>query len=141
MAEQTVEMAGAMAKAGVGLLALPLVELPAIASVQVRIDGGQAYVSLQLSAVGGGDAAVGLLAWADVLPEHAVTGLEGDDYIRVAVSGVIDGVRVEVWTHFRGEHLVDTGCFLGLPLDRESHALPLGALRALVQRRAVSAHV
>lgn len=141
MSERAVEMARAMVKVGVGLLALPLVELPGIASVQVRASGAQAQVSLQLSAVEGHHQVAGLLAWADVLSERAATGLEWDDYIRVTVSGVIDGVCVEVWTHLRGEHLADTGCFLGLPLDREAHALSLGALRALVQHQAVSAHV
>lgn len=127
-----------MAKAGVGLLALPLVDLPEIASMQVRTEGMQAHLSMQLSALEGGDQVVHLLAWADVLPERAAVGLEWDDYIRLAVTGVIDGVRVEVWTHLRGEHLVDTGRLLGLPHDRESHALPLGALRALAEHRAVS---
>lgn len=141
MTEQTVEMAGAMVKAGVGLLALPLVELPAIAFVQVRrTDGAQAHLDLQLAAVQHGDQVADLLAWADVLPERAATGVEWDEYIRLSVSGVIDGVCVEVWTHLRGEHLVDTGCFLGLPLDGETHVLPLGALRALAQHRAVSTH-
>jgi hypothetical protein len=138
MTEQTVEMAGAMVKAGVGLLALPLVELPAIAFVQIRADGAQAQVALQLAAVQDGGEAAALLAWADVLPASAATGLESNDYIRLSVSGVIDGVCVEVWTHLRGEHLVDTGCFLSLPLDGGMHVLPLGALRALAQHRAVS---
>ena len=136
----TADMAGAIAKVGVGLLALPLADLPAIAAVQVR-DTAPTHLLLQLSAVGDGDRISALLAWADVLPDRAAYGIEREEYIRLAVTGVLDGVQVEVWTHLSGEHLVDTRCFLGLPPDDEEHALPLGALRALVEHRAVSTHV
>lgn len=140
MAEQMVELAGAMAKVGVGLLALPLSELPTIASVQVR-EGSSANVRLQLSAVEDRNPAGALMAWAQALPERVAYGREREDYIRLAVIGVIDGVAVEVWTHVTGEHLVDTGCFLSLPPGGETHALPIGVLQALAEHRAaVSTH-
>ncbi|MBW0091430.1 hypothetical protein I4I73_21535 [Pseudonocardia sp. KRD-184] len=131
MSERTVETAGVMAKVGVAMLALPLVDLPAVASAHIHSNNSQ--VSLQLAAVQDGGQVAGLLAWADVLPERIATGLEWEDYIRLAVVGVIDGVRVEVWTHLRGEQLVDARRVLALPLDGAEHALSLGALRSLAQ--------
>lgn len=131
MSERTVEMAGVMAKVGVALLALPLVDLPAVAAARVHASGPQ--VSLQLAAVLDGGPVAGLLAWADVLPDRIATGLEWEDYIRVAVVGVIDGVRAEVWTHLRGDQLVDARRALAIPLTGAEHALPLRALRSLAQ--------
>lgn len=134
MYAHTESIVTAMAAAGAELLALPLADLPAIASVRVQSDD-VAHVEMQLASVEQ-EQVSGLLTWADVLPECSAAGLEHDDYIRLVVSGFLGGVRVTVWTHLRGEHLVDTGCFLSLPSDRESHALPLGVLRALARHRA-----
>lgn len=138
MYAHTESMAGAMATAGPALMALPLAELPAIASIHIRsgFGGEAAYVEMQLSCRHDDEQVSALLAWAAVLPEQCASGIEFDDYIRLIVAGVVDGVRVTVWTHLRGEHLVDTGSFLSLPLDGESHTLPLGVLRALAQHRA-----
>jgi len=138
MYAHTESMAGAMATAGPALLVLPLADLPAIASIHVRsgFGGDPSYVEMQLSCRHDHEQVSALLAWAAVLPEQSASGLEFDDYIRLNVAGVVDGVRVTVWTHLRGEHLVDTGCFLSLPLDGEPHPVPLGVLRALAQHRA-----
>lgn len=130
-------MARAMADAGAGLLALPLGELPDIASVQLmteRPDG--LAVRLQLSAGNTGDAVAALLAWADAMTDPAASGRECEDYIRVEVTGLVGGVRIAVWDHLRGPDLNDTGCFLSLPLDGDTHRLPLGVLRALARYRA-----
>lgn len=131
------DMARAMADIGSGLLAPPLAELPDIAAVQVitRWSEGLA-VRLQLSMVGLGDQVDALIAWAEALPEPAATGRECEDYIRLEVSGLVGGVRITVWAHLRGLDLNDTACFLSLPLDDETHRLPLGRLRALARHRA-----
>ena len=137
MYAHTESMAGAMANAGPALLALPLADLPAIASVRIHTDADAARIEMQLSCGGVDQEQVaGLLAWADVLPDRSAAGGEFDDYIRLDVTGIVNGARVTVWTHLRGEYLVDTGCFLSLPLDGESHTVPLGVLRALAQHRA-----
>jgi hypothetical protein len=132
---RSVRIAGAMAKAGVGLLALPLADLPPVVHAQVLCDGVQPELALQLGSVHVDEQVRGLLAWAAALPDRVVVGLEQQDSIRLEVRGSVDGVSVAVWTYLRGEHLVDTGGFLGLAVDGESHVLPLGALRALAQHR------
>lgn len=138
MDERITRISSAMAKAGVGLLALPLAELPPVASVQVEHPhGGTTTVRLQLATTS--HTAAALSAWADALPEPRAVGREHDDYIHLEVTGVIDGVQVAVWDHLTGEHLVDAGCFLSLPLDGRKHRFPLGALRGLAQRQAVNA--
>jgi len=138
MGARTEGMAGALRNVAAGLLALPLADLPDIASVQLHTDVDARRIMLQLSSGTAGEQVASLLAWADVLPEVRAFGSEHDDYIRLEVAGVLGGLCVAVWTHIRGEHLVDTGCFLGLPLVCEAHGLPLGVLRALAQHRAVS---
>lgn len=137
MEHRVPEMARVMADIGPGLLALPLDELPDIAAVQLMIRWpGQLEVRMQLSTVDVGDQVDALIAWADALPEPAAAGRECEDYIRLEVSGLVGGARISVWAHLRGPDLNDTGCFLSLPLDSETHRLPLGVLRALARHRA-----
>ncbi|HVM13926.1 MAG TPA: hypothetical protein VM287_06320 [Egibacteraceae bacterium] len=133
---RTQAIAEAMARVGLALLALPLADLPPVAHVEADDRSNQPRVRLQLSAAC--EPAAALVAWADALPDTSAQGCEYDNHIHVDVVAVLDGVRVAVWSHFDGEHLVDAGNFLSLPLDGQTHALPLAALRGLAKRRAVS---
>jgi hypothetical protein len=63
MDQRTERHAAAMAKAGVGLLALPLADLPPIAHVTVRHDRGGVVVELQLAHPV--EVASALCTWAD----------------------------------------------------------------------------
>jgi len=138
MDDRITHMSAAMAKAGVGLLALPLAELPPIAAVFVHHRPGDGLrVELQLAV--SSHTAAALCAWADVLSERRAAGREHDDYIHVEIVGEIDGVQVAVWDHIAGEQLVDASCFLSLPLDGEKHPFPLAALGGLAERSAVTA--
>lgn len=137
MDERITHISAAMAKAGVGLLALPLAELPPIASVQVHNRAGEDLrVELQLATTQ--RTAADLWAWAEVLPERRAAGREHESYIYLEVCGEIDGVRVVVWDHLTDD-LVDAGCFLSLRFDGDTHPLSLAALRGLAQRQAVGA--
>lgn len=133
---ETLTLARAMADIGAGLLALPLADLPDIASIRLMPEWPDSLdVQLQLSVAGCADHVVGLLMWADAMTDPIATGREREDYIRLEVSGVVGGLRIAVWTHLDGPDLVDVGSFLSLPLDSETHRLPLGVLRALARHR------
>lgn len=136
---RTRTLARAMADIGAGLLALPLADLPAIASVRLMPEWPDSLdVQLQLSVEGSADDVAGLLAWADAMTDPVAVGREREDHIKLEVSGVIGGFRVAVWAHLAGPDLVDAGCFLSLPPDGGTHRLPLGVLRALAQHRKVA---
>lgn len=130
------QMAGAMAKVGVALLALPLDELPPIAHMQLRHDSLSEGLRVELQLGGACTTAAGLRAWAAALPEPAVAAKETQDYVRVEVVSVLDGVTVAVWDHIRGRDMGDAVRLLGLPLDRQTHAVPLAALRELAAHAA-----
>ena len=125
------EMAAAMAKVGVALLALPLDEMPVIASMQVRHDAVSEGLRIEMQLSARNAAASGLLAWAGTLPDSAVVGCEYREYVRVEVLGVLDGVTVLVWDHFRGREMGDAARLLGLPLDGRTHGVSVAALREL----------
>lgn len=125
------EMAAAMAKVGVALLALPLDEMPVIASIQVRHDAVSEGLRIEMQLGARNEPAAGLLAWAGALPESAVAGCEYRDYVRVEVVGVLDGVTVAVWDHITGREMGDAVRLLGLPLDGRTHGVSVAALREL----------
>lgn len=134
MDQGTERHAAAMAKAGVGLLALPLGELPPIAHVGVLNDRGGVLVELQLAhpvAI-----ASALCAWADALPGAIACAREYETYTRVEVAGVIDGVPVVVWGHLRDDHRIDARTVVDL-----NGTLPVAALRRLADRWAVMVDV
>ena len=126
---QNVAMAGALAKVGTGLLALPLADLPAIAFVDLRNEH-EPRIDLQLSI--SSEPVSDLLAWGDVLPAPVAYGRDERDYIRLEIASLVDGVPLAVWTHLRGEHLAVARRLLGLPPDGEAHHLSVAVLRGLI---------
>jgi hypothetical protein len=130
---RTERHAAAMAKAGVGLLALPLAELPPITHVGLLNDRGGVLVELQLAHPV--EVASALCAWAHVLPD-AIAGAgarEYETYTRIEVAGVVDGIPVVVWGHLRDDHRMDARTVVGL-----DGSLPVSALRQLAERWAVT---
>jgi hypothetical protein len=133
---RTGEMAAAMAKVGVALLALPLDELPVIASVQVHHDFLSRGLRVEMQLNAAHETAAGLLAWADALPDAAASGRERPDYLRLEVVAVLDGITVPVWGHLAGHNMGDAAHLLGLPLDGQTHPISIAGLRALAERLA-----
>ncbi|MCF7552254.1 hypothetical protein [Pseudonocardia sp. WMMC193] len=131
MDQRTERHAAAMAKAGVGLLALPLAELPPITHVGVLNDRGGVLVELQLAHPV--EAAGALCAWADVLPDAIASARVHETYTRLEVAGVVDGVPVVVWGHLRDDHRIDAG-----PVVDLDGTLTVAALRRLAERWAVT---
>ncbi|MER5672783.1 hypothetical protein [Pseudonocardia alni] len=131
MDQRTERHASAMAKAGVGLMALPLAELPPITHVGVLNDRGGVLVELQLAHPV--EAAAALCAWADVLPGAIASAREHETHTRLEVAGVVDGVPVVVWGHLRDDHCIDAGTVVDL-----DGTLTVAALRRLAERWAVT---
>lgn len=131
MDQRTERHAAAMAKAGVGLLALPLADLPPIAHVTVRHDRGGVVVELQLAHPV--EVASALCTWADALPDATASAYEHENYTRIEVFGMVDGVPVLVWGHLRNGHHIDSGAVIG-----PDGALSIAALRGLADRWAVT---
>lgn len=135
MTDRTKEIGRLAAAVGSVLAGLDLGEVGGIAALSVHPDlDGVAQVILQLGTRD--EVGRGLLAWVEQLRDARVMGQEFDDYLRLSVTGLSDGVAVEVWTHVRGPQLIDAGCVFSLPPDRQAHRVPLGALRQLAEQEA-----